>query len=403
MAMSLDSSESARCSLKSTTAWNTLYRFLGIRVSYWVRSSHVSLWCGQEEDIVADIVQEAIMSTFIYTSTYFSELKEGEAAPSDSLKHLGVAIAYKQYQALKRQDSRFVCTRPRRCSSQGYVVIYEWIGPLERTIDSTAQEWRCNRLAGKIAKISSRPRRALLIDLANRVHFDTPRAMPLQRAFLKEGIRLQDYQQPLPNQPLERSRHQVLLRCAYEQIMRQREEENTKTLYGGQDPAIAVDGIDPDVLESDPELTALAARLEETAHLAPADPAFRKALQDKLLGILTEYRIQAGEAVPGNISEITSERGGANSTPGDQDPTIAVDGIDPDALESIESDLGLLALAACLEETAPPDLCDPDGWEALQSQPEGTPVGECDSEVEWALEMTERALNSESRELCPVC
>ncbi len=236
MSVSLDSCDSAGCDLRSTMTWDGLYRFLGTRVRYWVRSSHVSLWDGQEEDIVADIVQEAIMSTFMYASTYFSGLKEGETLPGDSLKHLGLAIAYKQYQQLRCQDSRFRCIQLHRFSSHSYVVIYEWGDPLERAVDSIIQEWHCNRLAEKIAKISSGPRRALLIDLANRVHLDTPRAMPLQRAFLKQGIRLQDYQQLLSNQPQARSRHLALLRCAYEQIMRQREEqENTETIYGSRD------------------------------------------------------------------------------------------------------------------------------------------------------------------------
>jgi hypothetical protein len=394
MSISLDSCDSGECDLRSTMTWDELYRFLGTRVSYWVRSSHVSLWNGQEEDIIADIVQEATVSTFMYASTYLSELKEGETFSGDSLKRLGLAIAYKQYQQLRCQDSRFRCIQLHRFSSHGYVVIYEWSGPLERTVDSTLQEWHCNRLAEKIAKISSGPRRALLIDLANRVHFDTPRAMPLQRAFLKQGIRLQDYQQSLPNDPQARGRHLALLRCAYEQIMRQREEqENTETIHSSQGPAITADGIDPDAIESDPELTAMAARLDAAAPRAIADPAFRKALQDKLLGLLAEYSIQAEKAVPGNISETVGERSGANSTPSDQDPAIVIDGIDPTTFECIESDLGLVALAACLDATAPPDLPDLVFRKALQSKAEGTLVGECDSEVEWALEMTERALN----------
>ena len=408
MAMSLDSSDSDRCSLKSNTTWDTLYHFLGTRVRYWVRSSHVSFWRGQEEDIVADIVQEAVTSTFMYTSTYSSWPKEGEAVPCDSLKQLGAAIAYKQYQDWRRQDSRFVYTRPRRFSPQGYVVIYEQVDPLEIVVDSVVQEWGCNRLAGKIAKIPGRPRTALLIDLANRLHFDAQLTLPLQHAFLKEGIRLQDYQQPLPNDPLERSRHQALLRCAYGQIMRQREEqENTEAIHGSQDPAFAVDDIDPDALESiesNPELTALAARLDATAPPAVVDPIFRKALGNKLLDILAEYYIlEAGEAVLGNVSEAASEHDSAQPANSNQDPAFAVDGIDPDALESIESDLGLMALAACLDAMAPPALANPAFRKALRDKLEGTPVGDHESEVvEKALEMTERALTSESRELSPV-
>src|SRR5437870_4648634 len=64
MATDLDFSDPNSCDLKSDTTWETLYRFLTRRVRVWIQSSHVSLWYGQEEDIVADIVQETVVRTF---------------------------------------------------------------------------------------------------------------------------------------------------------------------------------------------------------------------------------------------------------------------------------------------------------------------------------------------------
>jgi hypothetical protein len=244
--------------------------------------------------------------------------------------------------------------------------------------------------------------------------------------------------------------------------MRQQEEqENTETIHGSQDPALAINGVSPDTvesIESDPELTALAAHLDATAPSATVDPAFRKALRGKLLDILAKDHIPgAGKAVPDNISETISaqdsalavndvspdtvesiesdpeltalaahldattppavvdpafrkalrdklldtlsKRDDANSASSGQDPALAVNGIDPDILESIENNLGLLALAACLDATAPPTLADPCFREALRDKLEGNSVVDYDSEVvERALEMTERALTSGSRE-----
>src|SRR5438094_9623448 len=114
MAKSLNTSVLDKCNLRSDATWNALYPLLVAQVRYWVCSSRVSLWRGQEEDIVADIVQEAITSTFLYASKYSSWVKEGETVSCGLLKHLGRAIAYKQYQDLKHQDSQFVYTRPRR-------------------------------------------------------------------------------------------------------------------------------------------------------------------------------------------------------------------------------------------------------------------------------------------------
>src|SRR6266568_522571 len=97
--------------------------------------------------------------------------------PCNSLRHISMAIAYKQYQDWRCQESRFVYTRPHGFSIYGYVVIYEQVDPVERAVDSMFQERYCDLLAGEIAKMPDRQRTALLIDLANRLRFD---AQPTQ-------------------------------------------------------------------------------------------------------------------------------------------------------------------------------------------------------------------------------
>src|SRR6266566_7658802 len=72
-------------------------------------------------------------------------------------------------------------------------------------------------LPAEIVKLPTKQRRALLIDLANRMHFGVY-PTPLQRAFLEVGIQLQDYQQALPEDPVELSRHRSLVSIAYKRI-----------------------------------------------------------------------------------------------------------------------------------------------------------------------------------------
>jgi hypothetical protein len=174
-----------------------------------------------------------------------------------------------------------------------------------------------------------RQRTALLIDLANRLHFEAQPAQVLQRALLKAGLRLQDYQRPLPSNPKERRGHEALLRLAYRQIMKQqersKEQENTEEIRVSQGPVLSND-TRPDDIESNPELAALAAHLNATAPSVIVDPAFRKALRDELLDLLAEHRTsEAGETIPDDTSEGTSEQGNAQVVNGGQEPALSKD------------------------------------------------------------------------------
>jgi hypothetical protein len=91
------------------------------------------------------------------------------------------------------------------------------IDPAEVSIEQTYQEWLFTLLARKIATFPEKQRVALLIDLANRMCFDT-HPTPLQQAFLQVGIRLQEYQQPGPRDPVGRNRHASLVSQAYKRL-----------------------------------------------------------------------------------------------------------------------------------------------------------------------------------------
>jgi len=91
------------------------------------------------------------------------------------------------------------------------------VDPIELVIDKAFHEWLFERLSREIVKFPKKQRNALLIDLAYRMHF-AARPTSLQRAFLRRGIRLQDFRAPAPKNPLERGRHAANLNLAYKRV-----------------------------------------------------------------------------------------------------------------------------------------------------------------------------------------
>jgi hypothetical protein len=87
----------------------------------------------------------------------------------------------------------------------------------ELAINNLFREWLYIKLSQDIVRFPEKQRRALLVDLANLMHFDEE-PTPLQQAFLNQKIRLQDFQQPLPINSVERSRHASLVSLAYRRV-----------------------------------------------------------------------------------------------------------------------------------------------------------------------------------------
>jgi hypothetical protein len=289
----IDSSDRDSYSLQSNATWDILYHSIGSLVRIWVRSSHIPLWHGQEEEVAADIVQETMLRTFTYASDFSSWTQEGKDAPSQSLENICKAIAYTQYRDLRHQDSRFIRVRSCKYSYPGCSIMRERFDPLETAINDTFQEWCCTHLASEIADIPIGPRTELLIYLANHVCFDLQISQLLQNAFLKRGIRLQEYRRSLPGNHIARSRHKTLLQMAHKRVMRKQEKlkklEHPAMVPVNQKLALTPGDLAADIIVDDPELRTLAAELEATAPFAIVDPAFRQILGNKLLDIQTEY------------------------------------------------------------------------------------------------------------------
>jgi len=173
----------------------------------------MSSWRGQEEDLVDDIVQEAVIRTLKYAR----RAEQGEVSMIASLEGFSLKIAYNYLQDLRRRDwrlSRFI-TDDR--SSRLPVIMSGRFDVLEDITDYQFLESVIVMLPAEIVKLPAKQQKALLIDLANRMHFGVY-PTPLQEAFLKVGIQVQDYQRALPEDLVELSRHRSLVSIAYKRV-----------------------------------------------------------------------------------------------------------------------------------------------------------------------------------------
>jgi len=188
--------------LSSDALWINLYTFLRLYVRRLVYTSGTATWRGQEDDIVDDIVQEAIVRVL----KCIRRAESGEGIPVASPAGLGIVIARNYYEDLRRRDRRLVRIANDDDSPGVHVVLQSHLDPSEMALNNMFLEWLYIKFSLEAVKFSHKQRTALLIDLANRMDFEV-QPTPLQKAFLEVGIRLQDYQQPLPKDAVERSRH----------------------------------------------------------------------------------------------------------------------------------------------------------------------------------------------------
>jgi DNA-directed RNA polymerase specialized sigma24 family protein len=205
--------EPPKCDLRSDTTWQKLYLLLRPLVKRWVYSSRVSSWKGQEDDMVEDILQESLLRIFRYAQR--AEL--GEVPPIDSLDRISIVIAHNYCKDMRRKDQRLIRLSPDERISGKHVDRSEQLDGSEIALENLFREWLYVKLTQGVVRFPDKQRRALLVDIANLMHFDE-KPTPLQKAFLNQKIRLQDYQQPLPVNSVERTRHSSLLSLALKRV-----------------------------------------------------------------------------------------------------------------------------------------------------------------------------------------
>ena len=200
---------------KSGSAWLDLYPSLRLLIRRQVHSYHIASWRGQEDDIVEDILQETARRILEYAR----KAERGEALPICHFEHMVIVTARNYCKDMRRHDRRFIRLVPDTSIVVGGSMLSKLDEALlsESAIDLVYEEELFKLLAREIAAFPIKQRRALLVDLANRMTFET-HPTPLQRAFLQSGIRLEEYQQPLPDDLKERSKYSALLYHAYKRV-----------------------------------------------------------------------------------------------------------------------------------------------------------------------------------------
>ena len=211
LASKLNHSSEHNCS--NEIFWQKLYSLLRPLVKRWVYSSHVPSWKGQEEDVVEDIVQEAITRLFQYSQ----RAERGEVVPIETIEHMIKVVALNYCRDLKRRERRLLRSIMDDRSYVEDVDDTATLDPAEIAVDKVFQEWLFEKLSREIVNFPKKQRNALLMDLAHRMHFAV-RPTSLQRAFLRRGIRLQDFRAPAPKNPFERGRHAANLNLAYKRV-----------------------------------------------------------------------------------------------------------------------------------------------------------------------------------------
>ncbi|MBV9228252.1 MAG: hypothetical protein JOZ18_02975 [Chloroflexi bacterium] len=201
--------------IKSASKWQNLYPALRSLIRRQVYASRIPSWHGQEDDIVEDILQESARRIIEYAQ----KAEKGEALPIYLFEHMVMVIASNYCKDMRRRDRRFIrlVADPSIVVGGGAMMNLNPAHFSETAIERAYQEELFILLAHEIAAFPSKQRNALLIDLANRMSFDE-QPTPLQKAFLQVGIRLEEYQQPLPEDLKERSKYAALLYHAYKRV-----------------------------------------------------------------------------------------------------------------------------------------------------------------------------------------
>jgi DNA-directed RNA polymerase specialized sigma24 family protein len=195
--------------------WREMYPSLRLLARRQIYTLHVPIWYGQESDMVEDVVQETARRVLER-----ARKAECGGAPTIQMYEQMVRATICNYcKDLRRHDKRLVPFFTRNVFVEPYAPtnIDDERDVTEEVVDFIYQNQLFVLLAEEIIKFPAKQKNALLVDLANRMHF-AGEPTPLQEAFLAVGIHLQEYQQPLPEDPKDRGRFAALVYCAYKRI-----------------------------------------------------------------------------------------------------------------------------------------------------------------------------------------
>lgn len=201
------------CDLYADATWQDLYAALIPLAKRIVYAFQVPAWRGQENDIADDIVQETIHKLI----ERVQKAERSEALPIYALKPMVRVIAYNYGKDMRRHDLRLCRISEGEDAVEQPSVSDDIVSTEDWATENAYREALFTEIALEIADFPTKQRLALLTDLANHMSFEL-QPTPLQTAFLKAGIQLQEYQHRLPTTTDERNKYTSLLAHAYKRI-----------------------------------------------------------------------------------------------------------------------------------------------------------------------------------------
>jgi DNA-directed RNA polymerase specialized sigma24 family protein len=194
--------------------WETVYLILRPLARRIVYAYRVPAWHGQENDVADDIIQETTRKLFEYDL----KMQRGEAAQIHALLPMVRVIAYNYVKDMRRRDMRITHVES---DDEGIEQVFfhnnDAVNMEDLATDNAHYEMLFTDMAQEIVQFPYKQRLALLVDLANHMSFEEY-PTPLQKAFLKVGIQLQDYQPQFPETPQAHNRHTSLVAHAYKRV-----------------------------------------------------------------------------------------------------------------------------------------------------------------------------------------
>jgi len=213
MVTTVHAREALQYDLGNDVEWIASYHKILSVARHFVYRYRIPCWYGQEEDLAEDVAQEAVRRMI----ERIQKAVRGEAVPIHSVEHMLVMIARNYILDLRRREYR-VTRLSSHCATHAMEIrASDGESMTETATEHVYHEWLFLQLAREIARLPCKQRRAILIDLANRMSFNME-PTPLQAAFLSLEIDLRDYQQLLPENSVERARHASLVSLAYKRI-----------------------------------------------------------------------------------------------------------------------------------------------------------------------------------------
>ncbi|HTK08733.1 MAG TPA: hypothetical protein VL485_16305 [Ktedonobacteraceae bacterium] len=211
MAIALKELERSQLDIHDEKTWQELYACLRPIAQKLVRTHPLPNWCGQENDLIEDVIQETLHRLF----KRVIRAERQEMLPVNSLKHMMFTIASNYCKDLRRRDYRLLPFDTVFYSFR--TLLDSAVNPAEIAIEQAYRNALFELVACEIATFPAKQREALLIDVAEHMVFEQ-QVTSLEAAFLQVGIEIRAYHHVTPENTREKNRHYALLSFAYKRL-----------------------------------------------------------------------------------------------------------------------------------------------------------------------------------------